>query len=70
MHRRGLFLMRSDLIDRYSAGLGEDGLTRLLENSVHNSNGHHRHANDEMIVGHTTLSSGSVPGIQGMAINL
>lgn len=62
--------LRGDLIDRFSAGLGEGGFNRLLKSGVHFANAHHRHANNETIVGHTTLSTGTDPGIHGMVANL
>ena len=62
--------LRGDLIDRYRAGLGEGGFKRLLANGVYYANAHHRHANNETIVGHTTLSTGADPGVHGMVANL
>lgn len=62
--------LRGDLIDRYGAGLGEGGFNYLIENGAYFANAHHRHANTETIVGHTTLSTGTDPGIHGMVANL
>jgi hypothetical protein len=62
--------LRGDLIDRYRAGMGEGGFNYLIENGVYFANAHHRHANTETIVGHTTLSTGTDPGIHGMVANL
>jgi len=62
--------LRGDLIDRFGAGLGQDGFNRLLNSGVHFANAHHRHANTETIVGHTTLSTGTDPGIHGMVANI
>ena len=62
--------LRGDLIDRYSAHIGEGGFRYLQENSVNFINAHHRHANTETIVGHTTLSTGTDPAIHGMVANL
>lgn len=62
--------LRGDLIDRFGAGLGEGGFNYLLENGLYFANAHHRHANNETIVGHTTLSTGTDPGIHGMVANL
>lgn len=62
--------LRGDLIDRFGAGLGEGGFNWLLANGLHYANAHHRHANNETIVGHTTLSTGTDPGIHGMVANL
>jgi predicted AlkP superfamily pyrophosphatase or phosphodiesterase len=62
--------LRGDLIDRFGAGFGEGGFNYLLNNGLHYANAHHRHANNETIVGHTTLSTGTDPGIHGMVANL
>ena len=62
--------LRGDLIDRYGRHLGGDGFRYLLENGVHFVNAHHRHANTETIVGHTTLATGTDPAIHGMVANL
>ncbi|WP_295315905.1 alkaline phosphatase family protein, partial [Roseobacter sp.] len=62
--------LRGDLIDRFGAGLGADGFNRLLSGGMFFANAHHRHANNETIVGHTTLSTGTDPGIHGMVANL
>ncbi|WP_122072327.1 alkaline phosphatase family protein [Pseudophaeobacter sp. EL27] len=62
--------LRGDMIDRFRAGLGKGGFNRLLKSGVHFANAHHRHANTETIVGHTTLSTGTDPGIHGMVANL
>ena len=62
--------LRGDMIDRFRAGLGDGGFNRLLQSGVHFANAHHRHANTETIVGHTTLSTGTDPGIHGMVANL
>lgn len=62
--------LRGDLIDRYGSHFGEDGFRYLLANGVHFANAHHRHANTETIVGHTTLATGTDPAIHGMVANL
>ncbi len=62
--------LRGDLIDRYGRHLGDGGIRRLLESGVHYVNAHHRHANTETIVGHTTLATGTDPAIHGMVANL
>ncbi|MEP2532446.1 alkaline phosphatase family protein [Shimia sp.] len=62
--------LRGDLIDRYGAHIGEGGFRYLLQNGVSFTNAHHRHANTETIVGHTTLSTGTDPAIHGMVANL
>lgn len=62
--------LRGDLIDRYGAGLGPDGFKRLLNSGLNFANAHHRHANTETIVGHTTLATGTDPAVHGMVANL
>jgi predicted AlkP superfamily pyrophosphatase or phosphodiesterase len=62
--------LRGDLITRYGAGMGADGFQKLLDTGVHFSNAHHRHANTETVVGHTTLSTGADPAVHGMVANL
>jgi len=62
--------LRGDLIDRYGRHLGDDGFRRLLDSGVHFVDAHHRHANTETIVGHTTLATGTDPAIHGMVANL
>ncbi|MCW3782017.1 alkaline phosphatase family protein [Defluviimonas salinarum] len=61
---------RGDLIDRYGRHLGDGGFRYLLDHGVHFANAHHRHANTETIVGHTTLATGTDPAIHGMVANL
>ena len=62
--------LRGDLIDRYAAGFGKDGFRRLLDDGAFYVNAHHRHANTETIVGHTTLSTGTDPAVHGMVANV
>jgi predicted AlkP superfamily pyrophosphatase or phosphodiesterase len=62
--------LRADLIDRYAAGFGESGFRRLLDDGALYVNAHHRHANTETIVGHTTLSTGTDPAVHGMVANV
>ena len=62
--------LRADLIERYSAGFGQDGFRYLLNNGSVYTNAHHRHANTETIVGHTTLATGADPAVHGMVANL
>ena len=61
--------LRSDLIDRYSAGYGEGGFRRLMNHGTFYIDAHHRHANTETVVGHTTLATGTDPAIHGMVAN-
>lgn len=62
--------LRADLIARYSQGYGDGGFSYLLRNGAVYQNAHHRHANTETIVGHTTLATGADPAIHGMVANL
>ena len=62
--------LRADLIDRYSAGFGEGGFKRLLDNGTFYIDAHHRHANTETVVGHTTLATGTDPAVHGMVANV
>lgn len=62
--------LRGDLIERFGAGLGEDGFRRLIRGGVHFTQAHHGHANTETIVGHTTLATGADPAVHGMVANV
>jgi predicted AlkP superfamily pyrophosphatase or phosphodiesterase len=62
--------LRGDLIDRNIAHFGDTGFKRLLQNGIYYTNAHHRHANTETIVGHTTLATGTDPAVHGMVANL
>lgn len=62
--------LRGDLIDRYGVHLGEGGFKDLMLRGTFYTNAHHRHANTETIVGHTTLATGTDPAIHGMVANL
>lgn len=62
--------LRGDLIERYSAGFGNDGFRRLLREGLVYANAHHRHANTETVVGHTTLATGTDPAVHGMVANV
>jgi predicted AlkP superfamily pyrophosphatase or phosphodiesterase len=57
------------MIDRYSRGYTANGFNYLLENGVVYTDARQRHANTETVVGHTTLSTGTDPGIHGMVAN-
>lgn len=62
--------LRGDLIDRYKKGLGDGGFNALIKGGAYFANAHHRHANNETIVGHTTLSTGADPAMHGMIANV
>ncbi len=62
--------LRGDLIDRNLEHFGDNGFRYLLKNGVYYTNAHHRHANTETIVGHTTLATGTDPSVHGMVANL
>jgi len=62
--------LRGDLIDRYSAGYGKGGFRLLLDNGAFYVDAHHRHANTETVVGHTTLATGTDPAVHGMIGNV
>ncbi len=62
--------LRGDLPARYYDRLGEGGLRYLLDTGSVYTNAHHRHANTETIVGHTTLATGADPAVHGMVGNV
>ncbi len=62
--------LRGDLPTRYYDRLGEGGFRYLWETGIVYSNAHHAHANNETIVGHTTLATGAHPSAHGMVGNL
>ncbi len=62
--------LRGDLVDRYGAGLGKGGFEYLLSHGMVFTDAHHRHANTETVVGHTTLATGTDPAIHGMISNV
>ncbi|MEE9157865.1 MAG: alkaline phosphatase family protein [Gammaproteobacteria bacterium] len=62
--------LRGDLPTRYYDRLGKDGFRYLLDNGTVYANAHHRHANTETIVGHTTLATGADPSVHGMIGNV
>jgi len=62
--------LRGDLLARYYDRLGKGGLRYLMDTGTHYTNAHHRHANNETIVGHTTLATGADPAIHGMVANV
>jgi predicted AlkP superfamily pyrophosphatase or phosphodiesterase len=62
--------LRGDLPYRYYERLGRGGLRYLLETGTVYRSAHHRHANTETIVGHTTLATGADPAVHGMVGNV
>jgi predicted AlkP superfamily pyrophosphatase or phosphodiesterase len=62
--------LRGDLPERYYDRLGEGGFRYLLDTGSVYANAHHRHANTETIVGHTTLATGADPSVHGMVGNV
>jgi predicted AlkP superfamily pyrophosphatase or phosphodiesterase len=62
--------LRGDLLTRYHERLRRDGFRYLLDNGTVYANAHHRHANTETIVGHTTLATGADPAEHGMVGNV
>jgi predicted AlkP superfamily pyrophosphatase or phosphodiesterase len=62
--------LRGDLVWRYADRYGEGGLRYLLNEGSVYLDAHHRHANTETIVGHTTLATGADPSAHGMIGNV
>ncbi len=62
--------LRGDLPARYYDRFGEGGFRYLMEHGTVYTNAHHRHANNETIVGHTTLATGADPAEHGMVGNV
>ncbi|MCU0358035.1 MAG: alkaline phosphatase family protein [Cyclobacteriaceae bacterium] len=58
--------MPASVLDRCGPG----GFRYLYESGVVYANAHHRHANTETIVGHTTLATGADPADHGMIGNV
>ena len=61
---------RGDLIWRYEDRFGAGGFRYLLDEGSVYLDAHHRHANTETIVGHTTLATGADPAAHGMVANV
>jgi len=61
--------LRGDLPMRYRERLPKGGFRYLLEEGVHYSNAHYRHANTETAVGHATLVTGADPSRHGIIGN-
>ncbi len=62
--------LRGDLIRRHLDQFGEGGFRYLLDHGTVYEDAHHRHANTETIVGHTTLATGADPSTHGMVANV
>ncbi|MCZ6859184.1 MAG: alkaline phosphatase family protein [Alphaproteobacteria bacterium] len=62
--------LRGDLPGRYYDRFGKGGFRYLMERGTVYLNAHHRHANTETIVGHTTLATGADPAVHGMVGNV
>ena len=62
--------LRGDLLWRYEDRFGEGGFRYLMEEGSVYLDAHHRHANTETIVGHTTLATGADPAAHGMVANV
>jgi predicted AlkP superfamily pyrophosphatase or phosphodiesterase len=58
--------MPASVYDRF----GKGGFRYLYENGVVYKNAHHRHANTETVVGHSTLATGADPAEHGMIGNV
>jgi len=58
--------MPASVYDRLEKG----GFRYLYENGVVYENAHHRHANTETVVGHSTLATGADPADHGMIGNI
>ncbi len=61
--------LRGDLLWRYE-GRFAGGFRYLMDEGSVYLNAHHRHANTETIVGHTTLATGADPAAHGMVANV
>jgi predicted AlkP superfamily pyrophosphatase or phosphodiesterase len=61
---------RGDLLWRYADRFGEGGFRLLIDQGSVYLDAHHRHANTETIVGHTTLATGADPAAHGMVANV
>ena len=62
--------LRGDMPGSVYNQLGEGGFRYLYENGIVYENAHHRHANTETVVGHTTLATGADPADHGMIGNI
>ncbi len=62
--------LRGDLPARYYDRFGDGGFRYLMDEGTWYANAHHAHANNETIVGHTTLATGAHPARHGMVANV
>jgi predicted AlkP superfamily pyrophosphatase or phosphodiesterase len=62
--------LRGDLPNRYLQEMGNDGFRWLFQKGIHYTDAHYLHANTETIVGHSSLSTGTVPAAHGMIGNI
>jgi predicted AlkP superfamily pyrophosphatase or phosphodiesterase len=62
--------LRGDMPRRHYHLLGDGGFKYLMEIGTVYLDAHHRHANTETIVGHTTLATGADPSAHGMVANV
>lgn len=62
--------LRGDMPMTVYNQLGDGGFRYLYEQGIVYENAHHRHANTETVVGHTTLATGSDPADHGMIGNI
>jgi len=62
--------LRGDMPASVYDRLGDGGFRYLYENGVVYETAHHRHANTETVVGHTTLATGADPADHGMIGNI
>ncbi len=62
--------LRGDLPGRFNHVLGDGGFRYLMQDGIHYTNAHYQHANNETIVGHVSLATGTVPAAHGMVANV
>ena len=61
--------LRGELPTRYFDRFGNGGFRYLWEHGAVYTDAYHNHANNETIVGHTTLATGATPAAHGMIGN-
>ena len=62
--------LRGEIPRRYYDRLSKGGFRYLMDSVTVFVGAHHRHANTETIVGHTTLATGADPAAHGMVGNV